>query len=90
MDTAKHTNCTINLDEGDEIILYTDGVTECNNPQRDLYGEDRLIIFVEEQRDNNSMDQVNNLISDLHKYMDGAEQFDDITIMAMKVKEKQN
>ena len=88
MDTAKYTNCTINLDEGDEIILYTDGVTECNNPQRDLYGEDRLIKFVEEQRDNNSMDQVNNLISDLHKYMDGAEQFDDITIMAMKVKEK--
>lgn len=87
LETAKYTNCTINLNEGDEILLYTDGVTEANDSNKQLYGEDRLIKFIEEQRDNSSMDQVNNLISNLYEYMDGTEQFDDITIMAMKVKE---
>lgn len=88
LEGATYTNCTINLDEGDEIILYTDGVTEANDPNKNLYGEDRLIRFVESQRDNTSMDQVNKVIEELYKYMNGAEQFDDITIMAMRVKTK--
>ena len=88
-DGATYTNCSINLDEGDEILLYTDGVTETNDPNKNLYGEDRLIRLVESQRNNTSMEQVNNIIAELNKYMDGAEQFDDITIMAMKVKTKE-
>lgn len=90
LDGSKYTNCTVNLKEGDELFLYTDGVTEANDIKKNLYGEERLLKFVERERNNSSMDQVNNMISDLYQYMNGAEQFDDITIMAMKVKEKQN
>ena len=88
-DNSKYTNCTINLKQGDELILYTDGVTEANDPNMNLYGEDRLIKCVETQKDKNSKEQVNGIIDDLHKYIDTAEQFDDITIMAMKVKTKE-
>ncbi|MCX5920387.1 MAG: PP2C family protein-serine/threonine phosphatase [Candidatus Melainabacteria bacterium] len=31
-----------NLEQGDKILLFTDGVTELTNPQEELYGEDRL------------------------------------------------
>ena len=86
LDGSKYTNYTINLKQGDELVLYTDGVTEANDSNKDLYGEDRLIKYIETQRENSSMDQVNNLINELHKYMGSAEQFDDITIMVMKVK----
>ena len=89
LEGSKYINCTINLKQGDELLLYTDGVTEANDPNEKLYGEDRLIKFVETQRENSSMDQVNNIIAELYRYMDSAEQFDDITIMAMKVKTKE-
>ena len=89
LENYKYSNCTINLKQGDELILYTDGVTEANDINNNLYGEDRLIKYVETQRVKSSMDQVNNLINELYNYMNGAEQFDDITIMAMKVKTKE-
>jgi len=88
LETSKYSNCTVSLNEGDEIFLYTDGVTEANDPNINLFGEERLIKVVEELRDQNSIDQVNNTMVKLQEYMNGADQFDDITIMVMKIKEK--
>lgn len=88
LEASKYSNCTVKLNEGDEIFLYTDGVTEANDKDSNLYGEERLLKVIEEQRDKSSMDQVNNIIANLNEYMTGTEQFDDITIMSMKVKEK--
>ena len=86
MDSAKYVDCNINLDSGDEILLYTDGVTEANDVNKELFGDDRLLKLVEEEKNNTSTEQVNDILDNLREYMKGVEQFDDITIMAMKVK----
>jgi len=86
MDGTKYTSSTVKLEDGDEIFLYTDGVTEANNQAEELFGEDRLLQLMEEQRDKDATQQVNNVLAALEEYMNGAEQFDDITAMAMRIK----
>jgi len=88
LETSTYSNCNVKLDLGDELILYTDGVTEANNPNSQLYGEERLIKTVESIKDLPAHEQVNNIVADIHKFMGDAEQFDDITILAVRNKEK--
>ena len=42
---------TLGLDPGDVVVLFTDGISEAMNDMRDLYGEDRLCLCVEEHAD---------------------------------------
>lgn len=81
LDNAKYKQDTINLNAGDKVILYTDGVTEAHNPQDELYGEKRLIEFTKRTIDDKSKNYIHNLREELKKFADGNEQFDDITML---------
>ena len=76
---------SIQLSKGDRLFLYTDGVTEAINASTELYGDDRLIQALN-QASNLPLDQ---LLSGVKASMDaftaGAEQFDDITMLALDV-----
>lgn len=76
--------CTLN--EGDSILLYTDGVTEAVNPAEELYGENRLAQFISSA---NVESAVSDLFGDLVHFADGAEQADDITVLMLTRKAKQ-
>ena len=81
LDNAKYKQDIINLNAGDKVILYTDGVTEAHNPQDELYGEKRLIEFTKRTIDDKSKNYIHNLREELKKFADGNEQFDDITML---------
>ena len=76
----------ISLAKGDRLFLYTDGVTEANNPAGELFGDDRLL----ESLNKNAMLPLDQLLSGVKASMDtfasGAEQFDDITMMVLEVR----
>lgn len=72
------------LDPGDCLILYTDGVTEAMNAQKQLYGEDRLLRFAEAVSKDRSSQIVNALRQDVSEFVNGAEQSDDITILVLR------
>jgi len=88
LETTHYSNSNVMLDEGDELILYTDGVTEANDIDGQLYGEERLIKTVESIKELPANEQVNNIVNNLRGFMGNAEQFDDITILAVRNKEK--
>ena len=70
------------IDFIDEIILYTDGITDAFNKDNKIYGEKRLIDFFNK---NTSHDNpINNLLKDIHKFTQNQEQFDDMTIVILK------
>ena len=70
------------IDFIDEIILYTDGITDAFNKDNEIYGEKRLIDFFNK---NTSHDNpINNLLKDIHKFTQNQEQFDDMTIVILK------
>lgn len=50
MDGMKYRSQTVTLRPGDKMFLYTDGVTEANDPDEQLYGEERLLAYVNRAR----------------------------------------
>ena len=73
------------LKPGDEMFFYTDGVTEATNSDKQLYGDDRLLICLGNCQNQTIQEQLDSLKKDIDEFVGEAEQFDDITIMAFKV-----
>ena len=85
MEGFKYKEETLQLSQGDELVFYTDGVTEATDSNDQLYGNDRLLDCVETLSDMQVTDHLQIIKDDIDKFVGDAEQFDDITIMAMKI-----
>ena len=85
MEGVSYSESQITLKKGDEIFLYTDGVTEATSINEELYGEDRLINCLDKHINDNVKNQVNAVLEDINIFINGAEQFDDITMLGMKI-----
>ncbi len=86
MEGFKYKQEEIKLECGDELFFYTDGVTEATDSQNNLYGNDRLLDCLEEIESDKTVGELLDLLkADIDKFVGDAEQFDDITIMAMKI-----
>ena len=83
--TYRYKKQEISLAPGDELLFYTDGVTEAQNAERELYGEGRLIECLSGCADRGIPEQIEILKHDIDKFVNGADQFDYITIMAMRI-----
>ena len=66
------------LGEGETLVLYTDGVTEARNEQREMLGMKRWAEIVERGQWN-----VDSLLNDMQAFMGEAEQADDVTLMTI-------
>ena len=83
MEGMKYRKNELQLVPGDKLYLYTDGVTEATDNNTELYGEQRLLDFV------NSLniiepESICKLIKeDVDKFVGTAPQFDDITMVAI-------
>ena len=76
----------LTLSRGDRIFLYTDGVTEATNGDNQLYGEDRLLAFMNENSDKEASDLLPVLKADIDGFVGEAPQFDDITMLIFDYK----
>jgi len=74
----------LQLKPGDKIFLYTDGVTEAQNRNKEFYGEERLISCLNAHMDADEEETVSAVRADLDEFAGGAEQFDDITMMLVR------
>ena len=75
----------IRLSADDEMFFYTDGVTEATNAENKLYGDARLLECLDRCVNEDISDQIGYVKKDIDAFVDGAPQFDDITIMAMRI-----
>ena len=78
----------LTLTPGDRVFLYTDGVTEATNGNNELYGEDRLLDFMNRSSDEAAADLLPALKADIDKFVGDAPQFDDITMLMFDYKPK--
>ena len=83
-ETANYRSQTITLVQGDELLLYTDGVTEAFSVSEDEYGEERLEQFLESHTHDHPHMLVDAVRSDVAKWAEGAEQSDDITMVSLE------
>ena len=83
MDGVTYQKYEIQLSKGDELYLYTDGVTEATNADVVLYGEERLQKKLNEIMDDSAEKRCNRILADIDEFVGEAEQFDDITMLAL-------
>lgn len=75
---------TVRLVKDDILILYTDGITEAMNQERELFSEERLQLSVYEHGHEGAAQFVENLKNDIYGFTSGHPQNDDITLVAIK------
>lgn len=74
------------LQQGDRILMYTDGLTETQNESGEFYGDRRLEEFLAEQgehRRGQDEQLVQALIQDLHRFSGGRTPYDDIAVICI-------
>ena len=73
----------VQLDPGELLFAFTDGVPEAKDPRDEFFGHDRLFHILR-QGSRSSRELVRTIEAELREYMDGTTQFDDITMLAVK------
>ena len=79
----------LTLSPGDRMFLYTDGVTEATNAHNQLYGEDRLLAFMNANATMTADALLPALKADIDEFVGEAPQFDDITMVMFDYKPQQ-
>ncbi len=74
------------LDSGDEIFLYTDGVTEAVNNENQLFSDPRLLETVNQHVGLPLKEFTITIKREIDKFAEGAEQADDITMLTLHYK----
>ncbi|MDF0551944.1 SpoIIE family protein phosphatase [Kamptonema sp. UHCC 0994] len=74
------------LNQGDVVVLYTDGITEAENINKELYGLNRLIEVVENNYHHSAEDIRNTVIYSVRQHIGIQQVFDDITLVVLKQK----
>jgi sigma-B regulation protein RsbU (phosphoserine phosphatase) len=70
------------------LFLYTDGVPEATNKDNKLYGEDRLLSFMNNNASVESRILLPSLKANIDEFVGEAPQFDDITMMMLDYKKE--
>jgi serine phosphatase RsbU (regulator of sigma subunit) len=76
----------IQLQPGDGIVLYTDGVTEARGPEMELYGIERLCKIVSINWHLSAQEIQQAVIADVKQYINTQKVYDDITLLVLKQK----
>ena len=76
----------VQLNPGDVVVLYTDGIPEAKNINKAQYGLKRLWQVVVENRQRRAGEIREAVINDLRQYIGVMKVFEDITLVVMKQK----
>ena len=84
MDGVKYQEYELQLNPGDKLFVYTDGVPEATNAEKKLFGTDRMIDALNQDPGADP----ERLLWNVRKAVDGfvkeAEQFDDLTMLCLQ------
>lgn len=74
------------LKSGDAIILFTDGMTDCRNPNGEAFGLERIKNLLTGLPKLNAQQICDTMLETLINYQNGSKQDDDVTLVAIKAK----
>jgi sigma-B regulation protein RsbU (phosphoserine phosphatase) len=83
-DFLEYHQATLQLDKGDMLIMFTDGVNEAMNTQLEEYGDKRFMNVLKQSANKDCQEVIKAVKADLSAFTTGAEQSDDITMLAIK------
>ncbi len=74
---------TFRLEPGDRLFVFTDGVPEATDAKEELFGEDRTVEALNRYADQELSGLLEGVKEEIDRFTLGAEQFDDITMLAL-------
>ena len=86
MEGARYREYELELDAGDRLVVYTDGVPEATNASNTLYGTDRMLCALNAAEGGSCRQLLEALHRDVDEFAGGADQFDDITMLCIEMK----
>jgi sigma-B regulation protein RsbU (phosphoserine phosphatase) len=78
----------IKLAQGDQVIFYTDGITEAINEKEEQFSQERLFNIIKENYALSAQDLMKKIENEVNIFVKDQPQFDDITLMILKVTDK--
>lgn len=86
MEGVRYRAGDLTLSPGDRMFLYTDGVPEATNADNQLYGEERLLSFMNQNTAEEATKILPALKANIDEFVGDAPQFDDITMLMLDFK----
>ncbi|MYA99254.1 serine/threonine-protein phosphatase, partial [Candidatus Poribacteria bacterium] len=85
MKRVRYESITFDFAEGDVLIFHSDGLIEALNPDEEMYGTERLKALVSQIRNECTAEEViQHIVEDVQRFVEGAEQYDDLTLVVIK------
>ncbi|MCH7910453.1 MAG: SpoIIE family protein phosphatase [Candidatus Hydrogenedentes bacterium] len=81
---ATFSETEIRLEAHDTILIYSDGLTDAQNPASEMYGVDRIERILQATSAEPSEELLRDLREDAEKHMDGKDPIDDMTIVVVR------
>ncbi len=81
---AKYSSQTLQLNPGDTLFLYTDGLTEAENAEKKLFGEEKALGIANEFGEISAEEQIGIMHQAVKRFVGEAEQSDDLTMLAIR------
>lgn len=75
----------LQLEPGDTLVLYTDGVSEALNPIREQFGAERLVRLILEHGHRSPKELLDAIVADVRAFSGDIPQHDDITLLVVRV-----
>jgi sigma-B regulation protein RsbU (phosphoserine phosphatase) len=75
---------TISLEPGEGVLLYTDGITEARNVEKEMYGQKRLCDIISRSWRYSAEQIKNAVLEDVYRYIGKQKVLDDITLVIFK------
>lgn len=86
MEGIKYKEYELELGSGDKLFLYTDGLTEANDANGEMFGIDGLVSALNENADGAPETIIGGVKKAVDDFAKEAEQFDDITMLCLEVR----
>ena len=82
----KYKEYELQLNPGDKLFVYTDGVPEATNARKELFGTDRMLAALNAMRSAAPTDTLKGVRRAVDAFVQDAEQFDDLTMLCLEYK----
>ena len=88
MEGTEYPEYELQLNPGDRLFLYTDGVPEATDADNNLFGTERFLAALNADRDATPEQTLKNVRGAVDAFVKDAEQFDDLTILCLEYRGK--
>ena len=83
-DFASYQSRTFRLDKGDILVVYSDGLTDAQNQQEEMFGKERLLKIIRQEAPSGSHALEQKFLEAIEEFTQGMPQTDDITFVVVE------